>query len=66
MSCSTTAAPARHAEVKATACAYLVKIEYEIKLADVSKISIQNLHKMMYDFQGYELIVRFINAHDKE
>lgn len=43
-----------------------MEVEYEVELADISKVFIQNLYKMVNDLQGYELIVCLINAHDKE
>lgn len=44
----------------------LMEVEYEIELADIPKVFIQNFHKVVDDFKGYELIVSLINAHDKK
>lgn len=46
--------------------AHLMEVEYEVELTDIPKVFIQNLYKMVNDFQGYELIICLINAHDKE
>ena len=48
-----------------TFSAYLMKIEDEVQFTDIPKVSVQNFHEMMNDFQGDQLIVRLIDAHDK-
>jgi hypothetical protein len=47
-------------------CCYLVKIENEIELADVSKESIENLDKEVDGFEVGELVVVSIDAQAKE
>lgn len=42
-----------------------MKVEYQIQLANITKISIQNFNKMMYNFQYLELIVLLIHNGDE-
>jgi len=51
--CSTMAAP------------YLVKIEDQIQLTDIAKVSVEHLHKVVHKLQCDQLIVTAVNAHDK-
>ena len=44
---------------------YLVKVENEVQLANISKVAIQNFHKVMDDLESDELIVSWIYAHHK-
>ena len=42
-----------------------MKVENEIQLTNISKVAIQNFHKVMDDLKSDELIVSWIYAHHK-
>lgn len=44
---------------------HLVEVEDEVKLADIPKVAVQNLHIVVYELQGDKLVVAGVNAHDK-
>ncbi len=48
-----------------TAAVYLVKIEDQIQLTDIAKVSVKNLHKMVHKLQCDQLIVTAVDTHDK-
>jgi len=48
-----------------TAASYLVKIEDQIQLTDITKVSVQHLHKMVHKLQCDQLVVTAVNAHNK-
>jgi hypothetical protein len=47
-------------------CAYLIKVEYQIQLAHISKESIQYFHKEMNGFQIGQFIIVGIDAYTEE
>lgn len=42
-----------------------MEVENEIQLTYIAKVPVQNLHKVVYQLQGDELIITAVNAHDK-
>lgn len=42
-----------------------MKIEYQIQLADISKVFIKDLHKTLHQLEGYQLILILINYRDE-
>ena len=38
-------------------CPCLVKVENEVQLADIAKVSIQDFHKMVDDFQSDQFVI---------
>lgn len=43
----------------------LMEVENEVKLADIAKVAVQHLHKVMDDLQSDQLIVSCVDAHNK-
>lgn len=47
------------------AALYLVKVEDQIQLTDIAKVSVEHLHKVVHKLQCDQLVVTAVNAHDK-
>jgi hypothetical protein len=45
-----------------SSAAYLVEVEYQVQLTDITEESIQNLHKEMYGFEVCELVIVGVDA----